>query len=40
MQPLACPWFTLAIKCKLRLLKLDHVKDYLQMEEEFVASQE
>jgi 26S proteasome regulatory subunit T2 len=24
-------------KCKLRLLKLDHMKDYLLMEEEFVA---
>jgi hypothetical protein len=39
-QPLFCPWFTPAIKCKLRLLKLDHVKDYLLMEEEFVAGQE
>jgi hypothetical protein len=39
-QALACPWFTPAIKCKLRLLKLDHVKDYLLMEEEFVAGQE
>jgi 26S proteasome regulatory subunit T2 len=28
-----------ATKCKLRLLKLDHVKDYLLMEEEFVAGQ-
>jgi hypothetical protein len=36
-QPLACPWFRPAIKCKLRLLKLDRVKDYLLMEEEFVA---
>jgi hypothetical protein len=36
-QPLACPWFTPATKCKLRLLKLDGVKDYLLMEEEFVA---
>jgi len=27
-------------KCKLRLLKLERVKDYLLMEEEFVASQE
>jgi hypothetical protein len=32
-QPLACPWFTPATKCKLRLLKLDRVKDYLLMEE-------
>jgi 26S proteasome regulatory subunit T2 len=39
-QPLACPWFTLATKCKLRLLKLDRVKDYLLMEEDFVAGQE
>ncbi|KAH8932777.1 hypothetical protein BDL97_19G092400 [Sphagnum fallax] len=39
-QPLACPWFTPATKCKLRLLKLDRVKDYLLMEEEFVAGQE
>jgi hypothetical protein len=29
-----------ATKCKLRLLKLDRVKDYLLMEEEFVAGQE
>ncbi len=39
-QPFACPWFTPATKCKLRLLKLDRVKDYLLMEEEFVAGQE
>jgi hypothetical protein len=39
-QPLACPWFTPVTKCKLRLLKLDRVKDYLLMEEEFVASQD
>ncbi len=39
-QLLACPWFTPATKCKLRLLKLDRVKDYLPMEEEFVAGQE
>jgi 26S proteasome regulatory subunit T2 len=30
----------LATKCKLRFLKLDRVKDYLLMEEEFVAGQE
>ncbi len=37
----AClPVVTLATKCKLRLLKLDCVKDYLLMEEEFVAGQE
>jgi 26S proteasome regulatory subunit T2 len=29
-----------ATKCKLRLLKLERVKDYLLMEEEFVARQE
>ncbi len=34
------PVVTLATKCKLRLLKLDRVKDYLLMEEEFVAGQE
>ncbi len=39
-QPLACSWFTPATKCKLRLLKLDRMKDYLLMEEEFVAGQE
>ena len=27
-------------KCKLRLLKLERVKDYLLMEEEYVANQE
>ncbi|KAI4970815.1 hypothetical protein ZWY2020_001729 [Hordeum vulgare] len=27
-------------KCRLRLLKLDRIKDYLLMEEEFVAAQE
>lgn len=27
-------------KCKLRLLKLERVKDYLLMDEEFVANQE
>lgn len=27
-------------KCKLRLLKLERVKDYLLMEEEFVRTQE
>jgi 26S proteasome regulatory subunit T2 len=34
------PVVTPATKCKLRLLKLDRVKDYLLMEEEFVANQE
>ncbi len=38
-QPLAFPWFTPATKCKLRLLKLDGVKDYLLMEDEFVTGQ-
>ncbi len=37
----AClPVVTPTTKCKLRLLKLDRVKDYLLMEEEFVAGQE
>jgi 26S proteasome regulatory subunit T2 len=31
------PVVTPATKCKLRLLKLDRMKDYLMMEEEFVA---
>jgi 26S proteasome regulatory subunit T2 len=31
---------TPATKSKLRLLKLDRVKDYLLMEEEFVVGQE
>ncbi len=31
------PVVTPATKCKFRLLKLDCVKDYLLMEEEFVA---
>jgi hypothetical protein len=39
-QPLACLWFKPTTKCKVRLLKLDRVKDYLMMEEEFVAGQE
>ncbi|GAQ82274.1 regulatory particle AAA-ATPase [Klebsormidium nitens] len=34
------PTVTPATKCKLRLLKLERVKDYLLMEEEFVANQE
>ncbi|KAH9530365.1 hypothetical protein CY35_U002700 [Sphagnum magellanicum] len=34
------PMVTPATKGKLRLLKLDHVKDYLLMEEEFVVGQE
>ncbi|KAH9610212.1 hypothetical protein KSS87_006898 [Heliosperma pusillum] len=34
------PVVTPHTKCKLRLLKLDRVKDYLLMEEEFVANQE
>ncbi len=34
------PVVTPATKCKLRLLKFDHVKDYLLMEEEFMAGQE
>lgn len=34
------PTVTPLTKCKLRLLKLERIKDYLIMEEEFVASQE
>eukprot|EP00271_Cylindrocystis_brebissonii_P016771 TRINITY_DN4124_c0_g1_i1.p1 TRINITY_DN4124_c0_g1~~TRINITY_DN4124_c0_g1_i1.p1 ORF type:complete len:445 (-),score=129.49 TRINITY_DN4124_c0_g1_i1:223-1557(-) len=34
------PVVTPATKCKLRLLKLERVKDYLSMEEEFVTNQE
>lgn len=34
------PTVTPHTKCKLRLLKLDRVKDYLLMEEEFVTNQE
>ncbi|XP_020265843.1 26S proteasome regulatory subunit 4 homolog B [Asparagus officinalis] len=34
------PVVTPVTKCKLRLLKLERIKDYLLMEEEFVANQE
>jgi len=34
------PTVTPSTKCKLRLLKLERIKDYLLMEEEFVANQE
>jgi 26S proteasome regulatory subunit T2 len=34
------PTVTPSSKCKLRLLKLERVKDYLLMEEEFVTNQE
>eukprot|EP00798_Chlamydomonas_sp_ICE-L_P018506 gene18506-25007_t len=34
------PTITPSAKCKLRLLKLERVKDYLLMEEEFVRTQE
>lgn len=34
------PTVTPASKCKLRLLKLERIKDYLLMEEEFVTNQE
>ena len=34
------PTITPNSKCKLRLLKLERVKDYLLMEEEYVSSQE
>jgi 26S proteasome regulatory subunit T2 len=33
------PTVTPNAKCKLRLLKLERLKDYLLMEEEFVANQ-
>ena len=34
------PTITPTAKCKLRLLKLERVKDWLLMEEEFVQNQE
>lgn len=34
------PTVTPNAKCKLRLLKLDRIKDYLLMEEEWVGNQE
>ena len=34
------PIVTPLTKCKLRLLKLERIKDYLLMEEEFVSNQE
>ena len=34
------PAVTPVSKCKLRLLKLERIKDYLLMEEEFVTNQE
>jgi 26S proteasome regulatory subunit T2 len=34
------PTITPTAKCRLRLLKLERVKDWLLMEEEFVANQE
>ena len=34
------PTITPSQKCKLRMLKLDRVKDFLLMEEEFIANQE
>ena len=34
------PTVTPLTKCKLRLLKLERIKDYLLMEEEFVSNQE
>ena len=34
------PGITPNAKCKLRLLKLERVKDWLLMEEEFVSNQE
>eukprot|EP00958_Prasinococcus_capsulatus_P015894 scaffold1733_cov391-Prasinococcus_capsulatus_cf.AAC.6 len=38
--PNRLPTITPNTKCKLRLLKLERVKDYLLMEEEFVTNQE
>lgn len=29
-----------SVKCKLRLLKLERIKDYLLMEQEFIQNQE
>ena len=34
------PTVTPSAKCKLRLLKLERIKDYLLMEEEFIQNQE
>ena len=34
------PTVTPSAKCRLRLLKLERVKDYMLLEEEFVANQE
>ena len=34
------PGITPNAKCKLRLLKLERIKDWLLMEEEFVSNQE
>ena len=39
-QSARVPTINPATKCKLRLLKLERVKDYLLMEEEFVLRQE
>ena len=39
-QSARLPTVVPATKCKLRLLKLERVKDYLLMEEEFVLRQE
>ena len=39
-QSARLPTIAPATKCKLRLLKLERVKDYLLMEEEFVLRQE
>jgi 26S proteasome regulatory subunit T2 len=35
--PLKIPTITPSVKCRLRLLKLERVKDYLLMEEEFIS---
>ena len=39
-QSARIPTTTPATKCKLRLLKLERVKDYLLLEEEFILRQE
>ena len=34
------PTVTPHTRCRLKLLKLEHIKDYLLMEEEFIKNQE
>ena len=40
MGAVRIPTVTPNTKCKLRLLKLERVKDYLLMEEEYIRNQE